>query len=191
MEDSLKELCRESRNRQNMTIQDLSDKTGIPISTIGNFFAAKSKAPNVYNAGAICAALGVSLDRYFGITEVLSPEEKLHQMQHDHENELKIAHLEGSMEQMVSTIDLQRRKEKHTKFALYGLTLLCAVLMAVVAGYVAFDYTVPGAGLIHGGEAGVFAWAVIILLAVGIGILASVLIATLQYSKKNAPLPGE
>ena len=95
------------------------------------------------------------------------------------------------MEQMVSTIDLQRRKEKHTKFALYGLTLLCAVLMAVVAGYVAFDYTVPGAGLIHGGEAGVYAWAVIILLAVGIGILASVLIATLQYSKKNAPLPGE
>lgn len=188
MEDSLKELCRESRNRQNITIQDLSDKTGIPISTLGNFFAAKSKAPNVYNAGAICAALGVSLDRYFGITEVLSPEEQLHQMQHDRANELKIAHLEGGMKQMASTIDHQRREEKHTKFALYGLTLLCAVLMAVVVGYVAFDYNVPGAGLIRGGEASVFAWAVIILLAVGIGVLAAVFIMALRYSKKNAPL---
>lgn len=75
MEDTLKELCREARDRQNITIQDLADETGISISTIGNFFASKSKAPNVYNAGAICAALGVSLDRYFGITEKLSPED--------------------------------------------------------------------------------------------------------------------
>ena len=71
MEDTLKELCREARDRQNITIQDLADETGISISTIGNFFATKSKAPNVYNAGAICAVLGVSLDRYFGIIEML------------------------------------------------------------------------------------------------------------------------
>lgn len=38
MEDTLKELCREARDRQNITIQDLADETGISISTIGNFF---------------------------------------------------------------------------------------------------------------------------------------------------------
>lgn len=45
MEDTLKELCREARDRQNITIQDLADETGISISTIGNFFATKSKGP--------------------------------------------------------------------------------------------------------------------------------------------------
>lgn len=110
MEDTLKELCREARDRQNITIQDLADETGISISTIGNFFATKSKAPNVYNAGAICAVLGVSLDRYFGIIEMLPPEDQMAQLQHDHHNELEIARLEGSMEQMAKTIDYQRKK---------------------------------------------------------------------------------
>lgn len=110
MEDTLKELCREARDRQNITIQDLADETGISISTIGNFFATKSKAPNVYNAGAICAVLGVSLDRYFGIIEMLPPEDQMAQLQHDHHNELEIARLEGNMEQMAKTIDYQRKK---------------------------------------------------------------------------------
>ena len=127
MEDTLKELCREARDRQNITIQDLADETGISISTIGNFFATKSKAPNVYNAGAICAVLGVSLDRYFGIIEMLPPEDQMAQLQHDHHNELEIARLEGSMEQMAKTIDYQRKKTRITQFAIYGLMLVCAI----------------------------------------------------------------
>lgn len=45
MEDTLKELCREARDRQNITIQDLADETGISISTIGNFFATNPRRP--------------------------------------------------------------------------------------------------------------------------------------------------
>lgn len=157
MEDTLKELCREARDRQNITIQDLADETGISISTIGNFFASKSKAPNVYNAGAICAALGVSLDRYFGITETLSPEDQIAQLQRNHQSELEIAHMKGCMEQMAKTIDYQRKKARLTKFAIYGLMLVCSMFMAVIVGYIFFDYRVPNQGLIQSGEAGVFA----------------------------------
>lgn len=37
MEDTLKELCREARDRQNITIQDLADETGISIDVIHKF----------------------------------------------------------------------------------------------------------------------------------------------------------
>lgn len=187
MEDTLKELCREARDRQNITIQDLADETGISISTIGNFFASKSKAPNVYNAGAICAALGVSLDRYFGITEKLSPEDQIAQLQHNHQSELEIAHMKGCMEQMEKTIDYQRKKARLTKFAIYGLMLVCSMFMAVIVGYIFFDYRVPNQGLIQSGEAGVFAWIVFLLLAVGIGIFAAVFIISLRDTKEHTP----
>lgn len=187
MEDTLKELCREARDRQNITIQDLADETGISISTIGNFFASKSKAPNVYNAGAICAALGVSLDRYFGITETLSPEDQIAQLQRNHQSELEIAHMKGCMEQMAKTIDYLRKKARLTKFAIYGLMLVCSMFMAVIVGYIFFDYRVPNQGLIQSGEAGVFAWIVFLLLAVGIGIFAAVFIISLRDTKEHTP----
>ena len=190
MEDTLKELCREARDRQNITIQDLADETGISISTIGNFFATKSKAPNVYNAGAICAALGVSLDKYFGIEPVITTEDELaqanEQLAHQkqiHDADVHIARLEGGIEQMKKTIDYQRKKTRITQFAIYGLMFLCAIFMAVIVGYIFFDYRVPHQGLIQGGEASVFAWIVFLLLAVGIGIFTAVFIVALRYTK--------
>lgn len=193
MEDTLKELCREARDRQNITIQDLADETGISISTIGNFFATKSKAPNVYNAGAICAALGVSLDNYFGIEPVITPENKLaqanEQLKHQkqiHDADVHIANLEGSMEQMAKTIDYQRKKARITKFAIYGLMLVCAIFLAVIVGYIFFDYRITNQGLIQGGEASIFAWILFLLLAVGIGIFAAVFIVSLLHKGKHA-----
>lgn len=193
MEDTLKELCREARDRQNITIQDLADETGISISTIGNFFATKSKAPNVYNAGAICAALGVSLDNYFGIEPVITPENKLaqanEQLEHQkqiHDADVHIANLEGSMEQMAKTIDYQRKKARITKFAIYGLMLVCAIFLAVIVGYIFFDYRITNQGLIQGGEASIFAWILFLLLAVGIGIFAAVFIVSLLHKGKHA-----
>lgn len=194
MEDTLKELCREARDRQNITIQDLADETGISISTIGNFFASKSKAPNVYNAGAICATLGVSLDDYFGIEPVITTEDELaqanEQLAHQkqiHDADVHIARLEGGIEQMKKTIEYQRKKVRDTKFAIYGLMLLCAIFMAVIVGYIFFDYCVPNQGLIQGGQAGVFAWLVFLLLAAGIGIFAAVFIMYLRYARKHTP----
>lgn len=194
MEDTLKELCREARDRQNITIQALADETGISISTLGNFFASKSKAPNVYNAGAICAALGVSLDKYFGIEPVITTEDELaqanEQLKHQkqlHDADVHIAHLEGGIEQMTKTIEYQRKKARVTKFTIYGLLLVCAILMAVIVGYIFFDYRVPNQGLIQGGQAGIFAWIVFLLLAACIGIFTAVFIMYLRYAKEHTP----
>lgn len=191
MEKTLQDLCRDAKDRQNLTIQALAEMTDISASTVSNFFSNSSKEPSAYKMGVICAALGVSMDRYFGIKERLSPEAQIVQMENERKNELEIAHLKGGMEQMSATIDYQRRKARDTKFAIYGLMLLCAIFMVVIVGYIFFDYRVPNQGLIQRGQASVFAWIVILLLATGIGIFAAIFLMSLRYAKQYAPSPDE
>ena len=50
-----------------MTAQDIADKSGVPLSTVNNFFANASKAPSINTAGPICAVLGISIDEFFDI----------------------------------------------------------------------------------------------------------------------------
>lgn len=52
-----------------MSSQELAERSGIPLSTVNNFFAAASKLPSAATAGAICAILGVSMDAVYGIKE--------------------------------------------------------------------------------------------------------------------------
>lgn len=176
----LRDICREARDKRNYTSQDLENITGIPVSTINNFFATASKAPNVYNAGAICKALGVSLDKYFDITPDVLPEDQVRQLEHDHKAELKLAHMEGSIEQLSKT-------EKRMRISLYSITVLAVILLMVLIGYVVFDYKVPNAGLIQGGQASTLAWIVIVLLAVGVGVIASAFLSALRYGKFISP----
>ena len=198
MGKTLQDLCRDAKDRQNLTIQDLADMTDISASTISNFFSVSSKEPSVYKIGPICAALGVSMDEYFGIEKEVTTEdelaqanEKLAHQKQLHDADVQIAHLEGGMEQMAKTIDYQRKKVQITKFAIYGLMLVCAIFLAVIVGYIFFDYRVPNQGLIQDGEASIFAWILFLLLAVGIGIFAAVFIVSLRYARQYTLWPDK
>ena len=198
MRGSLQELCAQARDAQHISMQQLIDETGIPEGTIKKFFTSCSKNPSVYNAGLICSVLGISLDEYFGIEKTITTEDELvqvsEQLEHQkqiHDADVHIANLEGSMEQMAKTIDYQRKKVRITKFAIYGLMLVCAIFLAVIVGYIFFDYRVPNQGLIQGGDTSIFAWIVFLLLAVGIGIFAAVFIVSLRYAKKYTLSPDK
>lgn len=60
-----------------------------------------------------------------------------------------------------------------------------AALLGIVTWYVALDYRVQDEGLIRSRTTGTIAWIVIALLAVGIGVLTSVLLSTLAAGKKS------
>lgn len=68
---------------------------------------------------------------------------------------------------------------------LYITSLLSAILLGIVTWYVALDYRVQDEGLIRSRTTGTIAWIVIALLAVGIGVLTSVLLSTLASDKKS------
>lgn len=69
MEKTLQDICRDAKEDQHLTTQDLADLTDLSSSTISNYFSASSKDPSLYKMGIICAALGVSIDEYFGIVK--------------------------------------------------------------------------------------------------------------------------
>lgn len=65
----IKEALKEQRDEMKMTNQDIADKSGLSLNTVTNYFSSRSKAPSIYTVGPLCAALGVSLDRHFGIID--------------------------------------------------------------------------------------------------------------------------
>ena len=184
MERNLREICAEVRKEKCITIQKIIEETGIPEGTVKNFFAAGSREPNVYNAGPICAVLGVSLDEYFGIEPNLTPEAKMRKMEQEHQSEVKIARLEGGMDQLSRAVNRQAQREKKQHSLLLLLSLICAALLCVVVWYISFDYNIQSSGLIRSGELGSVAWVVLILVAAGVGVIASALIYALNQTKK-------
>lgn len=68
---------------------------------------------------------------------------------------------------------------------LYITSLLSAIMLGIVTWYVALDYRVQDEGLIRSRTTGTIAWIVIALLAVGIGVLISMLLSTLAAGKKS------
>lgn len=73
---TLQDVCKAKAQALAVTYPQISDKTGIPLQTVRNFFSNSSKAPSINTAGPICEFLGVSLDEYYGITDHMTPTEE-------------------------------------------------------------------------------------------------------------------
>lgn len=80
---TIQEVCKAKRNALGMTIQDIAEASGIPPSTVNNFFTHASKAPYISTVGPICAVLGVSLDEFYGIGDHLTASEETLQAEKD------------------------------------------------------------------------------------------------------------
>lgn len=84
-----------------MTYQEISDVSGVPLSTVQNFFSKFSKSPSIYTVAPICKALGISLDEAFGISEHLTPTEETLQARNDE--------LERHVDAKADMIEIMRR----------------------------------------------------------------------------------
>ena len=52
--------------------------------------------------------------------------------------------------------------------------------------YIAVDFRIKDAGLIQGGEVGVGAWIIIVLVAIAFGVMASALFSAIRYARRIA-----
>lgn len=98
---NIQELCRFRKEELKLTYQDISDASGVPLSTVQNFFSKLSKAPSIYTVAPICKVLGISLDEIFGISEHLTPTEETLQARNDE--------LERHVDAKADTIEIMRR----------------------------------------------------------------------------------
>lgn len=180
MEKNLQEMCREARDRLNYTNQDIADETGIPLSSVKNFFAATSKAPSAINAGLICKFLGISLDDFFGIVPAASTEAQLRQ-------QLKEDRITSENQRLTEVNGLRKELDKSRLSTIFVLFFLCAILAAALIFYIIVDFHIKDAGLIQGGEIGAGAWIIITLVAIAFGVMSSALFSALRYARRIAP----
>ena len=98
---NIQEVCRIRKEELKLTYQDISDASGVPLSTVQNYFSKLSKAPSFYTVVAICKSLGISIDKTGEIIEHLTPTEETLQARNDE--------LERHVDAKADTIEIMRR----------------------------------------------------------------------------------
>ena len=98
---NIQEVCRIRKEELKLTCQDISDISGVPLSTVQNYFSKLSKAPSFYTVVAICKSLGISIDKTCEIIEHLTPTEETLQARNDE--------LERHVDAKADMIEIMRR----------------------------------------------------------------------------------
>lgn len=180
MVQKLQEKCREARDRLGYTNQDIADATGIPLSSVKNFFAATSKVPGLVYAVMICKFLGVSIDGCFGIIPAEDTEAQLRR-------QLKEDRMVSENQRLTEVNVLRKELDKSRLSTILVLAFLCAVLSVTLIFYIVVDFHIKDAGLIRGGEVGVGAWIIIALVAIAFGVMTSALFSAIRYARRISP----
>lgn len=118
---TIQELCREKKNALGMTAQDIADASGVPLSTVNNFFAHASKSPALYTTAGICAALGVSLDAFFDIGDHCTATEETLQAEKDG--------LEKRLSNKKETVELLKKSLRFQRHVIYILLAVIVILL--------------------------------------------------------------
>lgn len=132
---TIQDVCREKKVALGMTAQDIADASGIPLSTVNNFFAHASKSPALYTTALICAALGVSLDAFFNIGDHCTATEETLQAEKNG--------LEKRLSNKRETIDVQKHTiqmmEKALRWRNYAMLAMAAVIVLLLIWCVYVD----------------------------------------------------
>ena len=126
---NIQEVCRIRKEELKLTYQDISDASGVPLSTVQNFFSKFSKSPSIYTVAPICKALGISLDESFGISEHLTPTEEALQARNDE--------LERHVDAKADTIEIMRRGVR-IRNGVIAILFLITVFLAAWCVYIDF-----------------------------------------------------
>jgi len=120
---NIQELCRIRKEGLKLTYHDISDASGVPLSTVQNFFSKMSKSPSIYTVAPICKALGISLDEIFGITEHLTPTEETLQARNNE--------LERHVDAKADMIEIMRRGVRIRN----GVVLILFIMVVLLAAW--------------------------------------------------------
>ena len=74
---------RRAKDASGMTLEELSNESGVSFSAVSRLYAGTQADPRLYNSAALCKTLGLSLDELFGLeNRVGSPEKLTKQIHH-------------------------------------------------------------------------------------------------------------
>lgn len=162
----LQDLCRDAKEQKRMTSQDIADASGVPLSTVNNFFAASSRLPSIGTAGPICQVLGVSMDSYYGIApseqELLAEANALRSQLRD---------LELENVRLTERVSIMEGTQTGNRRNLLLMLAVNTVLTIALFAYLVIDANIRTEGLIIHGQPSVLAYILMALTALSVVVI--------------------
>ena len=110
---------RRAKDASGMTLEELSNESGVSFSAVSRLYAGTQADPRLYNSAALCKTLGLSLDELFGLENRVGSPEKLTRQIH---------HVELENAKLEATAAVQSAQIKSTHTMCYVLALFCMLL---------------------------------------------------------------
>lgn len=117
----------EFKEQANMTNHDISERSGVPIGTVGRIMAGQTENPSFEAIAAMVRAMGGSLDELAGIPH------HSHHKNHTNESDERIVAIYEKQLDNISAIHEKRIKDKNL-----WITILFGLVALLIAGYIVF-----------------------------------------------------
>ena len=184
-----------------LTVNELSERSGVPYSNTSRINSGSQANPLLFNAAAFADTMGMSLNELMG----LSPDAEDASALQDSVRDLELSSAKKDAELNLLRGDLQvaldeaaHQKEKSDLLyqqlsvktpVIYVLIALCSVLSFALVAYLIIDSNIRNAGLIQFGNLGFFAWIFVLLLILSAITVTVIVARVLIRYRKHAQNP--
>lgn len=154
------EAFRMARARCGLTNEELSERSGVPYSTVRNAQSGNGGV-TIVQAAALARVLDLSIDEMFGAVKPEAERRRAELEQRIRALELELADRNGEIRSLRDGSGALRSELARRT---YALITVCSLLSAAIVGYLIWDFRLPNAGLIIGGNMSLAAWLVLLLV---------------------------
>ena len=176
------EAFRTARARCGLTNEDLSERSGVPYSTVRNAQSGNGGV-TIVQAAALARVLGLSIDEMFGAVKPEAEQQRAELEQRIRALELELADRNGEIRSLRDGSSILRYELTRQ---VYVLIILCSLLSIVAAGYLIWDFHLPTAGLVIGGNMSPGAWFVLLTVLIAVYVMVRCLLRiSSRYTKQS------
>ncbi len=157
MQESIVETLKNMKSEQNLTLQQISSASGVPISTVNRILSGQTENPSFRDVAAIVAAMDGSLDAITGLQKLEGENSQLLDsnvmqllltMQNYYTKALDTTRQQYMRE--IESKDKQYRDILADKNRWLRRLFLCLIAMiAVISFLLIIDFTNPAIGFFH------------------------------------------
>lgn len=185
-------LVHKARMDMGITNEELAEMSGISYSAVCKMQSGE-RDPKLYDAVAVMKAVGISADQVFDIQPPASApsamQERIHELELDNAvssgDVVRLKQVNGLCTQRLDAVIRQR--DYYKRWSVFS-SIFSAILSLLLIVYLLFDFRNPHAGFILRDGLSAFAWLVILLVPVSIGVCSIVGYRVLRDTAKKTSL---
>lgn len=167
---------RMARSRFGLTNEKLSERSGVPYSTVRNAQSGNGGV-TIVQAAALARVLDLSIDEMFGAVKPEAERQRAELEQRIRALELELADRNGEIRSLRDSNDALRSELTRRTYSL---------MFFAVVWYLIWDFRLPNAGLIIGGNISLAAWFILLLVIAAACVMGHCLLRmSSRYTKRS------